>query len=160
MHLRHVDGITTGRVIVTAVLDGTRSVVHDAGGISERVREGDPLCGWEGDPTYTLYYRRGSDEPYQVWATNGVGQPYLVLTAERCDHRILRRLRDSHWSQARSKNLEFRDLLNVQEAERQDYARELDREGMAQIGHALAEHTYTWGYTGGGDRRATRRLPS
>lgn len=145
---------------MTAVLDGTRSVVNDATGISDRVRHGDPLCGWEGDESYTLYYKRGEDEPFQVWGLNAERVPYHVLSAERCDHRILHRLRDSHWSNMKRRNREFKAELDAQEVERKKADAELDREGIVQIAHALGDHRYTWGYEGGGDHRATRRLHS
>lgn len=62
--------------------------------IGRRIQEGDEL--WRGDPTMDLCYNDLTGK-FEVIGLDAKGQPYVVVTADECDQRILMALVESDW---------------------------------------------------------------
>lgn len=77
-------------------------VPGDVADIGRRLVEGDATMGWRGDPTMQIHFALpvdlagrplpGGVGVFEVWALDARREPYLVLTADRCDAEILRRV--------------------------------------------------------------------
>lgn len=80
----------------------TMTVAGDVNDIGLRLAKGDATLGWEGDPALSLHLAveidaRGEPVPngqvaYEVWHVGADGEPYCVLSAQKCDERIIRRI--------------------------------------------------------------------
>jgi hypothetical protein len=64
--------------------------------IARRIQEGDEL--WRGDPNMVLCYNDLTSK-FEVIGVDGKGQPYVVVTSDTCDQRILMALVESDWQQ-------------------------------------------------------------
>ena len=71
------------------------AITADEYDIGRRIQQGDEL--WRGDPTMELYWNPFTSQ-YQVIGLDGRGEPYIVLSADECDQRILIRLTESDWA--------------------------------------------------------------
>lgn len=99
------------------LLDGTNVLVTgDVADIGRRINEGDPTCGWVGDPSMSLVvdnerwvtdvdgrelYPRVANPYYgwfEVWGVDARGNAYLATRSPTCNAELLRRLADAHWS--------------------------------------------------------------
>lgn len=75
--------------------DGTTvTVTGDVCDIADRLRNGDPTLGWDGDPDLLLFYNTGTDR-FEVWAPDERMEPYLAVSHPRCDASLIRRVADA-----------------------------------------------------------------
>jgi hypothetical protein len=128
------------------LLDGTNVMI--AGGVTDigdRIAQGDPTCGWEGDPSMGLFvdmeqYVDGLANPYvgwfEVWGKDDHGNGYFVGRWPRCDADILRDLAAGHWKRgnpairAQERQAQRRAELDYQAAQKR-------MEGHDKLHHAL-----------------------
>jgi hypothetical protein len=119
----------------------------DVSDIQNRLVHGDATLGWRGDPTMFITFAlpidpltqrplEGGKGVFEVWAVDGRGEPYMVLAAERCDQRIVRRIAEA----ARPGRDPVQDVIdhNVKiEAERKRQFSERVEEYGDKLHHAL-----------------------
>ena len=72
----------------------------DVMSIEDRIRRGDPIVGWQGDPSMDLYIREDIGEA-GVYGFDRAGDRYLAATVSLADpgwrHTLLQKLRDGDW---------------------------------------------------------------
>lgn len=72
----------------------------DVIGIAERVRQGDPVAGWRGDPTMDTYLDEEAGLAL-VYGFDRAGNRYIAastpVTGAGWRHELLRKLRDGDW---------------------------------------------------------------
>lgn len=81
MGLDTIHSTLAGRVMV-------EGDVHD---IIHRLEHGDPVLGWDGDPSLSLVANIETGE-FEVWAVDAHGQDYIAISHPRCDASLIRRL--------------------------------------------------------------------
>lgn len=69
-------------------------ISRDVMDVARRIQEGDEL--WRGDPTMILCWNEMSEQ-YEVIGHDAKGNPYIALTSDTCDARILVALTESDW---------------------------------------------------------------
>lgn len=133
------------------LLDGTNVVVAgDVMDIGRRINEGDPTCGWVGDPSMSLVvdnerwvtdvdgreiYPRVAN-PYwgwfEVWGIDAHGKGYLATRSPTCNAELLRRLAESHWSRGNP----F-DRLQAKAVARDEDRRRVARDRNAEVAEKM-----------------------
>lgn len=98
--------------------------------IGRRIREGDPTIGVPAYPAASLTFN-AAKRRFEVVDYDGLGRPYVAASHTKCDHTLLTKLRDGHWSKAT-------DLMDRLIDERAELERDRARQLRDRITHELA----------------------
>lgn len=136
-------------------LDGTSIVATgDVVDIGRRLREGDPTCGWPGDPSMGLFVDMEEQvtdaegrpvwppmaNPYfgwfEVWGIDAHREPYMIGRYPTCTQEILKRMAERHWSRG---NAADRVIAEAQrrDAEAREERRERNEEMLDRMHFGL-----------------------
>lgn len=74
-------------------------ITSDVYDIATRIREGDE-SGWRGDPSASLMFNQWTNK-FEVWMEDGMRQPYIAATSDRCDHSLILKLIEGDWQKGR-----------------------------------------------------------
>lgn len=125
-------------------------VTSDVYDIARRIREGDE-SGWRGDPSAALMFNQWTNK-FEVWMEDGMKQPYIAATSDRCDHSLILKLIEGDWQKGR------RLLEELQKKNRAAHQAQLDadedkrREMADKLHWAIIKDV---GHLEGGNRRHT-----
>lgn len=118
-------------VEVTASNGARHQVQADVFDVGRRLMEGDPTCGWEGDPTMCLVVNQATGK-FEVYAEDIHGVAYRAGSWPFCDNRIIVAMAQGHWKHAKK---QFEAMI----AENEAVDREKDYQGE-QLAGEMAQH--------------------
>jgi hypothetical protein len=131
-------------------------ITTDVYDIARRIREGDE-SGWRGDPTAALMFNQFTNK-FEVWMEDGMRQPYIAATSDRCDHTLLVKLVEGDWQKGKQLLEELQKKnhqahaarLDAQADQRAELADKLHWAIMKDVGHLEGgTHRHTSFYTKG-----------
>lgn len=125
-------------------------ITTDVYDIARRIREGDE-SGWRGDPSAALMHNPLTNK-FEVWLEDGMNQPYIAATSDKCDHTLLLKLAEGDWQRGRKLLEEIQKKNHAAHKAKLDADEDKRREIADKLHWAIIKDV---GHMEGGNRRHT-----